>query len=71
MRCAASWTGNDAVYRPASKERYTMIHPDFLAALARGEPDRRLKAHREGDATNGRSSRRTVHWPGDRSPGAR
>jgi hypothetical protein len=53
MRCAASWTGNDAVYRPASKERYTMIHPDFLAALAHGEPDRRLKAHREGDATNG------------------
>jgi hypothetical protein len=32
------------VYRPASKERYTMIHPDFPAALAHGEPDRRLKA---------------------------
>jgi hypothetical protein len=25
---------NDAVHRSASKERYTMIHPDFLAALA-------------------------------------
>ena len=30
-----------------------MIHPDFPAALAHGEPDRRLKAHREGEATNG------------------
>jgi len=38
-RCAAGWTGNDAVYRPAS--RWSI---DFLAALARGEPDRRLKA---------------------------
>ena len=35
---------NEAVHRSASKERYTMIHPDFLAALARGEPDRRLKS---------------------------
>jgi hypothetical protein len=35
------------------EERCTMIHPDFLAALAAASRTAACKAAREGEATNG------------------